>query len=128
MEVPGEAKPEGDSVFLRNSDGGIQLVVHGASVEGVPASAVNRSGLLQSFAEAAGSETRLDLPIADVREWMSIADGDSIVDRRLLEALNVRNCLLHVQLQHVYAHCHPHGASLAVRNASLSAIDAYNIF
>lgn len=107
MEVSGEAKPEGDSVFLRNSDGRIQLVVHGASVEDVPAGAVNRSGLLQSFAEAGASETGLGLPITDVREWMSIADGDAVADGRLLEALNVRNCLLHVQLQHVYAHWAP---------------------
>lgn len=102
MELPGGHDQDVDHVLLRHKDQGVELVAPDGSVEDVPASAVQRSRLLQSFTGSALSDRRLELPITDVIEWMKMADGTPVEENNLIEVLNVRNSFLQVELQHVF--------------------------
>lgn len=102
MELPGGQNQDVNHVFLRHNDQGIDLVAPDRSVEDVPASAVRRSRLLQSFAGSALSDRRLELPIADVIAWMKVADGTPVEENNIIEVLNVRKFLPEVELQHVF--------------------------
>lgn len=96
MELPGGPRQEGDHVTLRCSGENICVVVDGVPVQDVPASAVERSQLLRSFAQAGPGDTSLQVSFTDMERWINGANAALVDEDSILEILNVRlPCFLH---------------------------------
>eukprot|EP00892_Ulva_mutabilis_P004330 jgi/Ulvmu1/2269/UM013_0116.1 len=89
MDLPGGPREDADHVTLRCSGNTVCLHVDGRSVQPVPAVALQRSGLLRSFAEGGQGDRRLDLSITEVQRWMNQLGGGVPIDED--SALDILN-------------------------------------